>query len=127
MVRFQRLTSPLLSPALMVFGVALACGVVGFVYAHEPARDQVVVDVDHTRPASPVTMVSGTVVRIGDGRVVVEGERGAIDLAMTADASVEELQTIPPSALVAGARVNVGAERSNYGVALTGVVVVGDR
>lgn len=104
---------------------ALGCGVAGFVYAHEPAREQVVLTVDHARPARASTVVSGTVTSANAGRLVVEGEGGTTDLALPPGTPVEELEALPPAALATGARVNIGAERSDYGIALTGVVVVG--
>lgn len=113
--------------AVLVLAAAFSCGVAGFVYAHEPARDTVALDIDRNRPAGPATIISGTVTRAGDGRLVVEGEGGTVDLALPSTVPVEELQAVAPSALTPGLRVNVGAERSNYGVALTGVVVVGVR
>lgn len=120
MARFRRLV-----PAgIMALVVALGCGVAGFVYAHEPAREQVVLTVEHTRPPGAPAVVSGTVTRAVDGRLVVEGEGGTAELALPPATPIEELETLPPAALTPGARVNVGVERSDYGIALTGVVVV---
>jgi len=123
MILFQRSASA----SVLVLVAALGCGVAGFVYAHEPARDEIVVTVDRTRPADAPTILSGTVSRAGDGRLVVEGEGGTTDLALPATTPIEELQPVAPSALAAGVLVNIGAERSDYGVALTGVVMVGGR
>lgn len=113
--------------SILALVAALGCGLAGFVYTHEPARDEVAVTVDRARPAAAPTIVSGTVTRTGEGRLIVEGPGGTTDLALPANVTVEELQSIAPSALTAGASVNIGAERSDYGVALTGVVVVAGR
>ncbi|TAJ17818.1 MAG: hypothetical protein EPO65_10400 [Dehalococcoidia bacterium] len=112
---------PITSAVLLA---ALASGVVGFVYAHEPARDEVDLVVERERPAGSVTVVGGTVAEVRDGRIRITGERGSTDLPIAAGAPSEELQSLPPSGLATGARVNVGVERSDYGVALSGLVVV---
>lgn len=116
-----------LPAGILALVAALGCGAAGFVYAHEPARDQVAVTVNRDRPSSASTILGGTVTRTGEGRLIVEGAGGAADLALPANATVEELQSIAPSALTAGTSVNIGVERSDYGVALTGVVVVAGR
>ncbi len=120
MARFRRL----LPAGIMALVVALGCGAAGFVYAHEPAREQVVLTVEHTRPPGAASIVSGTVTRAVDGRLVVEGERGTADFALPSATPIEELEALPPTALTPGAHVNIGAERSDYGIALTGIVVV---
>jgi hypothetical protein len=108
--------------AALMLTAALMSGLVGFVYAHEPTRDEQVV---RLRPqADTLRIVSGTVTRIGDGRITIEGDGGAIDLALPAGVAMEELQAGAQSALVTGAQVNIGVERSEFGFALTGVVVV---
>lgn len=111
----------------LVVLAALASGVVGFVYGHEPARDQVALTVDRERPAGEPTLVSGTVAIVADGRLVLSGDGGSTDLMILKGAPVEDLQALPAGSLATGARVNVGAERSAFGVALTGVVVVAER
>lgn len=111
----------------LVVLAALASGVVGFVYAHEPARDQVALTVDRERPAGEPTLVSGTVASIADGRLILSGDGGSTNLMILKGAPVEDLQALQAGSLVTGARVNVGAERSDFGVALTGVVVVAER
>ena len=118
------LVQRLLPAGILALVAALGCGAAGFVYAHEPARDEVALDIDRSPPAAAQTIVSGAITRVADGRLVIEGEGGTTEVALPAGASVEELQTVAPAALVPGVRVNVGAERSDYGVALTGVVVV---
>ena len=117
MARLRRI----LPGTLLLLTAALASGVAGFVYAHEPVRDEQVVTLDRT--AGP-RMLSGTVTRIGDGRITVDGENGAVEVVLPTGVAIDELQTAPQSALVPGAQVNVGVERSDFGLALTGVVVV---
>ena len=121
------LLRPLLPVAPLVVLAAIASGIVGLVYAHEPARDRVALSVDRSRPGGEPTLVSGTVTSIGNGRLAVSGEGGATDLALPAGVPVEDLQALSAANLAAGARVNVGAERSDFGVALTGIVVVAER
>ena len=116
----------LLGPLALMAVAAVACGVAGFVYAHEPQRDAVVVTLDR-RPADPVRTVGGRVVEVGAGRLVVEGEGGRAEFPLEAGTPVEDLQPAAPGSFGPGTRVNVGVERSDYGVALTGVVAVGER
>lgn len=123
----MRILKHLLPIAPLVALAALGSGVVGFVYAHEPARDQIALSVDRSRPDGEPTLVGGTVTSVANGRLIVSGEGGASDLALPAGVPVEDLQALPPANLATGARVNVGAERSDFGVALTGVVVVAER
>ncbi len=108
--------------ASLMLTAALLSAVVGFVYAHEPARDEQVVAL--RSHAGEGWTVSGRVTRIGDGRITIDGEGRSIDLAFPAGVVVEELQTSAQSALVPGAQVNIGVERSDVGFALTGIVVV---
>ena len=117
-----------LLPSIVLASIAaLGCGVAGFVYSHEPARDQVVVAVDRDRPAGAPVVLSGTVTRVGDGRLVIESDGKAIELALPPTAPVEDLQRVAPSVLIPGVQVNVGAERSDNGVLFSGVVVVAGR
>lgn len=110
--------------ASLVLVVALVSGIVGFVYAHEPARDQVALAVDRERPFEAAKIVSGTVSEVGEGRLRVIGDGGTTDLALPTRTPVEDLQSMSPGGLASGARVNVGVERSDYGFAFSGLVVV---
>lgn len=116
-----------LPAGILALVAALGCGAAGFVYAHEPARDEVALTIDRNRPAGASTIISGAVTRAADGRLVVEGEGGTTDLALPSTVLVEALEVVAPAALSPGTRVNIGVERSDYGVALTGVVVVAGR
>lgn len=113
-----------LPAASLLLVVALASGLIGFVYAHEPARDQVALAVDRERPLDAPILVAGTVSEVGDGRVRVIGDGGTTDVALPARTPVEDLQPTSAASLASGARVNVGVERSDYGFAFSGLVVV---
>ena len=117
----------LLPSIVLASAAALGCGVAGFVYSHEPVRDQVVVAVDRDHPAGAPVVLSGTVTRVGDGRLVIESDGKAIELALPPAAPVEDLQRVAPSVFTPGMQVNVGAERSDTGVLFSGVVVVAGR
>lgn len=114
----------LLPVASLVLAVALASGFIGFVYAHEPARDQVALTVDHDRAAEAANIVSGTVSDVSEGRLRVIADGVTTDLVVPARAPVEDLQAMSPAGLASGVRVNVGVERSDYGFAFSGLVVV---
>lgn len=108
--------------ASLMLAAALLSALVGFVYAHEPARDEQVVVLQSQ--AVTQRTVSGTVTRISDGRITIQGADGTAAFALPAGVTLEELQASAPSALVPGAKVNIGVERSTFGFALTGIVVV---
>lgn len=118
--------SRLLGPLTLMAAAALASGAAGFVYAHEPQRDEVLVTLERP-PIDPVRTVGGRVVEVGAGRLVVEGEGGRSEFLLEAGTTVEELQPAAAGAFGPGMRVNIGAERSDYGTALTGIVAVGER
>ena len=113
-----------LSIGVLLLVAALAGGAGGFVYAHEPQRARLVVTVAPPAPRDPAAPLSGTLTRVGGGRLTLDGDGGSIELALPPGLVVEELQALPPAALAVGTRVNVGVERSDYGLAVTGVVAV---
>ena len=104
--------------------VALLAAAGGFVYGHEPQRDTIEVSVTGQPGALPRGMTAGTVVETSGGRIRLDTAAGPQEFALPSDVRVEELQPVEPSALRPGAPVLVGAERSDYGVALTGIVTI---
>jgi hypothetical protein len=121
--RAQRLIQSALSAAVFALIAMLAGGVIGFVYAHEPARDTLVIAVE--APASPdTTTVGGTIASIAGGRIVIEAQAGPVELALPSGTPLEQLVPMTPDALAPGAQVNIGAERNETSTLLTGVVVV---
>lgn len=108
---------------LVVFVLALAGG---YVYSHEPARDNVVLDIDRSAPDSTETIVSGTIVEVTDGRLVLDQAGSRVEIALPDGVPVEELQrTSTP--LSPGTQVNVGGEETRFGFVLTGIVAVEER
>jgi hypothetical protein len=111
------------SAGIFALAAALLGGIAGFVYAHEPARDTLAISVD-APPPSATTTIGGTVDRVESGRIVIMTESGSMDLALPSGVPVEQLESLAPEALVPGARVNVGAERTETGTIVSGIVVV---
>ena len=108
---------------MAVMLVALACGAGGFVYAHDPQRDRLEVSLE--RPVVTEQLVGGTVREAAGGRIRIEGEGGTREFTLGGGAPVEELRALAPAALGVGTKLNVGAERSDFGTALSGIVAVG--
>jgi hypothetical protein len=102
---------------------ALLGGLAGFVYAHEPTRDTLAIAVE-AAPPQETTTVGGTVERIDAGRIVIGTQSGPVELALPSTLPLEQLEPLAPAAIVPGARVNVGAERTETGTIVSGIVVV---
>ena len=122
--RARRLVQSAISTAIFAVVAALVGGVAGFVYTHEPARDTLAISVE-APPAPATTTVGGTIERIESGRIVIGTQSGPIDLALPASVRLEQVVPLTPDALAPGARVNVGAERTETGTIVSGIVVVG--
>lgn len=114
----RRLTSML---ALLL--VAAAVGVAsGYVYAHDPQRDVLTVNLEAAGKADPLTPIGGTVIDANGGRLRLNGSSGSLDLTLPASARIEELRPLP--SLTPGVIVNVGVERSDSSTAVSGIVVI---
>jgi hypothetical protein len=112
-----------ISAVVFALITAVAGGVIGFVYAHEPARNTLAIGVE-APPSPAATTVGGTIARIDGDRIVIETQAGPVELALPPGTSLEQLMPFPPNALAPGARVNIGAERNDTSTLLTGVVVI---
>jgi hypothetical protein len=121
--RRSRVAQSALSLGVSALVAALAGALAGFVYAHEPARDTLAIDVAPP-PAADTATVGGTIASIDGGRVVIDTQSGPVDYSLPADTPIEQLAPLSPADLAAGAAVNVGAERSDTGTIVTGIVVV---
>ena len=121
--RTQRPAQSALSAGIFALIAALLGGLAGFVYAHEPARDTLAIAVEAPRPPETTT-VGGNVERIEGGRSVIGTQSGPLEFALPASAPLEQLEPLAPGALVPGARVNVGAERTETGTIVSGIVMV---
>ena len=98
-------------------------GVAGFVYGHAPQREALTVTT--ALPVTdPAAAIAGTVIEVTSGRLVIEAGGKRTELRLPADAIVEDIRALPPESLTPGTVVNVGGERSEFGLALTGVVAL---
>jgi hypothetical protein len=109
--------SALLAAALFG-GIALAGGIGGYVYSHDPGRDALVVQIDRTPPESsgdrlvPGVMIDALTVD-ADGQTLI----------LPAGIHVDDLSRAQ-GGLPDGVAVNVGVERTEFGQVLTGIVAV---
>jgi hypothetical protein len=126
MPRLAGLLSPsawlYIAALLGAFGVALAAG---YVYEYEPARDRVVLSVDRTAPATDSRILSATVVEVSGDTLVLECDGERLELSIPPGTPIEDLQRAG-SVLPAGTAINVGAEQTDFGLVLTGLVAVED-
>lgn len=120
--RAASLRSALVTGAL--FGSLFAGGLVGgYVYSHEPIRDELDVVVSTDSAAGGVRTISGTVAGIEGGRLTLTTASGQVVVMLPAGVPVDELLRAPEG-LPGGARVNVGVQSTQYGLVLTGLVAV---
>lgn len=116
--------SPLLLYGLLLLGAFAVAATGGYVYAHEPERDVLLVDFEAT-PQPPPATISGSVVAIEDGTLTLATpDGGQVTLALPADAPIEDLVRLE-EALPEGATVNVGVDDTQFGQVLTGIVWIG--
>jgi hypothetical protein len=114
-------------PMAIALLVAFALGAAaGFVFAHDPAREAVVVRVEGEPPVggeSGEAVVGGEVASLEGSRLVVETDRGQLEVELAAVA-IEELARVDARGLEVGETVNLGGEQTPFGLALSGVVAI---
>ncbi len=123
--RFATLNHPAALYAALLLGIFALALIGGYVYAHEPARDELVLEIDRTAPADDEHTIAGTIVEVSDTRILLDQSGNEIEVLLPPGTTVEELSrdgTPPP----AGSPVNVGAEQTSFGFILTGIVHVED-
>jgi hypothetical protein len=118
----------LLSLSLFLVIVALLGGAAGFAYAHDPQREVLTIALD-TEPSIEARDVplAGTVVEVSNGRLRLDTANGPVDIALPANARIEELRSLPLTGLTPGSVVNVGIERSDSSTAISGIVALEPR
>lgn len=115
---------------LVVAGAIFALGLAGgFVFEHDPERDIVALNVDRSpRPdALPGELLRGSLLASDAGSLRLDTEGGPVAVELTPDTSIEELVRVGADALGAGTSVNLGGERTPFGLILTGIVVIESR
>ncbi len=115
----------LLLPTVLVVVLFGLTTLAGYVYSHEPSRDQLVVEYEGT-PAPQPAYLSGSVVGIdGETLRIAMASGGEREVALSADTPVEVLER-SETAPEAGARVNVGVDDTDFGLVLTGIVTIAE-
>ena len=116
-----------LSVSVLLVIAALLGGVAGFAYAYDPQREVLTIALESSAPAGASAMPSaGTVIEASNGRLRLDTAAGPLDVALPANARIEELRSLPLSGLTNGAAVNIGVERSDASTSISGIVLVGD-
>lgn len=117
----------LLLPAVFAFALAGLSGLAGYVYAHEPARDTLLVEYEGTPPPSP-TYLTGAITALDEGS---GGSEVTLDVGQGGRRTVTLPDGAPVDALLRssepledGAPVNVGVDETSFAQVLTGVVVI---
>jgi len=105
-----------------LFGVAFA---VGYVYQYDPERDVVELVVDRNADVGGESeLTSGTVVGVEGGTVRIRTEFDLLELPLS-EVALEGLVSVEdPTAIEAGATVNMGGDRTATERVITGIVFV---
>ena len=115
----------IVATAIVLVAIFAAGLVAGFVHAHEPERDELVLTIDREPlPAEGATVVSGEIVSIDGARITLRTAAGLVELDLAPGLPLEELTRAGLVGLDPGEAVNIGGERTNIGLVLTGVVGV---
>ncbi len=105
-----------------VFAGGLAAG---FLLEHEPAPDDRHISVGRTLlPPPDETFLAGEVTAVGRDVIELRTLGGPVELELHADATAEELRRVTESRFAPGDAVNLGGEQGEFGIVLTGVVVL---
>ncbi len=113
---------------MLVFAVAaFAAGAAGgFVYAHDPQPDRVIVRLSSSGAPQTEGFLSGTISDIDGERITLRTDAGAITVQLPSNVSVEELLRSEAGEMIVGASVNLGGKLTASGSVLTGVVRIED-
>ena len=110
----------------MLLGLAVAAFTAGaaggFVYAHDPQPDRVIVRLSSPGARQTESFLSGTIADIEGERITLRTEAGAITVQLSANVPVEELLRSGAGEMIVGASVNLGGKLTASGSVLTGVV-----
>ena len=114
-----------LTTAVVLAAVFAAGAAVGFLLEHEPAPDDRHISI--SRPLQPPpadTRLAGEVVATGGDSIELRTLSGVVQLDLRSDAVIEELRRVADSRFAPGDAVNLGGEQGEFGLVLTGVVVL---
>jgi hypothetical protein len=113
---------------LLVLAVAaFAAGAAGgFVYAHDPQPDRVIVRLSSSGAPEAESFLSGTIADIDGERITLRTDAGAITVELPTNVPVEELLRSEAGEMIIGASVNLGGKLTSSGPVLTGMVRIDD-
>lgn len=110
---------------LLILLAALGGFAGGFVFAHQPQPDDVVVRLSSTRPEPSEVFITGTIERIDGDTVTLRTETQTLTLDAGDAVPVDELLRAAPEEIEVGATVNLGGNIAGEGPVLTGLVTLG--
>ena len=110
----------------VVLAAVFAGGLVaGFLLEHEPAPDDRHISVGRSLlPPPGQTFLAGEVTAVGGEVIELRTLGGPVELEVHPDATAEELRRVTESRFAPGDAVNLGGEQGDFGIVLTGVVVL---
>ena len=109
--------------ALLLSAIVFAAGFGGgFVYAHDPRPDEVIVRVERPAAALDEEQMGGSIVGLGQGRIEVRAGDETLTFELPPGTPVEEMVPVGQTAFAVGAPVNIGGTVTARGQVLTGVV-----
>lgn len=110
---------------LLVGAVLFALGALGgFVYAHDPQPDRIVVQLSPAGPRDAETWLAGTVVRVAGRQLELRTASGTVTLELPEGAPVEQLRRAGAADFAPGVAVNLGGTLAADEPVLSGVVAV---
>ena len=115
----------LLVPTALVAVLFALTAIVGYVYSHEPSRDQLLVQYEGTPALQPAYLIGSVVGLEGGTLSIATASGGTREVVVPRDTPIEVLKRseAPPEA---GARVNVGVDDTDFGLVLTGIVTIAE-
>ncbi|MDA0364808.1 MAG: hypothetical protein O3B31_01965 [Chloroflexi bacterium] len=125
-LRSTRLRSLLVYLTLIAVVFATALGA-GFVFAHEPQRETVTINVRQSPLAPPPShIVAGVIDEIRDGAIVIVGEEQSTVIDIPAGVAIDELTRVASGGapFAPGTAVNLGTADTQTGFIVTGIVAV---
>lgn len=114
---------PLLLPAGLVLGLFVLTAVMGYVYSHEPARDDLSVEFEGAPAPQPAYEVGSVLALEGDTLRLSVGSGVQREVVLPLDTPLEDLGRLA-GAPEPGMPVNVGVDDTSFGQVLTGVVTI---
>jgi len=116
---------PLLLPTALVAALFALTTLAGYVYSHEPSRDELVVQYEGTPVPQPAYLLGSVVGLEGGTLSIATAPGGTRDVVVPQGTPLEVLER-SQGAPETGSRVNVGVDDTDFGLVLTGIVTIAE-